>query len=258
MVSPFSFRSASDTFVASYGRSAVTVVTRLRQRQIQAAVIPEPSLLPDPFFYYSFTEPMSLWFKQRGLFFLHAGCVTEAGAGILIVGNPRAGKSALTTSAVRGGFRFLADEQPLLSLHRGTLRAFAFPRRIRLDRSVARLFPELKELMKSNPSERLAFPIEKIWPGCLTLSCRPRLLLFPCYRPRKKLRTAPLSSSAVLKKLFRDPFFLWHRQRSLERISHLHLALLEYCARHLRGFTLEYGEEELHKIPALFRKLLSG
>jgi hypothetical protein len=121
-----------------------------------------------------------LWFKEKGLFFLHASCVSINNKGVLIIGPSRSGKSTLALSAVKNNFRFLSDEQPLLSLKDSSVLAHAFPRRVRLDRSVATFFPELSHLVKSFLSDRLVFPIEKIWPGSIDLSpCVQRLLIFP-------------------------------------------------------------------------------
>ena len=246
-----------DSHISLYGRrSDITVITHFRKRTIQAAVVMDPTLLPDPVYYYCFTQPISFWLKKRGHFFLHAGCVADGPEGILILGSSRAGKSVLTTSAVRSGFQFLSDEQPLLMHRNGRLEVRAFPRRIRLDRSVATIFPELKSIIKSTPSERIVFSAEQLWPGHLAPSCTPRVLVFPRFHPRASLKLSPLDGAAALGRLLQDDYFVWYRDPPLNAVSNRHLSLLKELAKHTRAFSLGYGIKDILRIPSLLRKLL--
>lgn len=244
--------------VTRYGTPLVTVLGSIRQPRILAGVVPDPDFLLDSGYHYCFTQPVSYWLKRRGLFFLHAGCVAEGTDGILIAGASRAGKSALSVSAVRSGFRFLGDEQPLLSLNRGTVTALAFPRRVRLDRSVARIFPELRRLSASHSSDRLIFSIEKVRPGSIGSSCMPRLLLFPAFRNRGGLRLRRLPGAAALARLLQDDHFVWYRNRGPDRLSRLHLSLFQRLVKQAPGFELEYGRQNILRIPDLFRELLAN
>ena len=249
--------TASGRSVTCYGRSAVTVISSFREPSIRAAVLPETALLVDPAYHYCFTQPASLWFKRRGLFFLHAGCVSKDSRGILIVGHSRAGKSILSLSAVRGGYKFLSDEQPLLSLRNGQVRAHSFPRRIRLHRTDAGFFQELEPLLKSSPLDRLIFPIQKFWAGCVAPSCKPRLLIFPNFHRQGPFRVSSLHPSEALARLLQDDHFVWYRDSPWARLSHQHLALFEKLVRQAPAFSLRYRNEDLPQIPPLFHRLLS-
>lgn len=244
--------------VACYARSAVAVISHSRKPLIQAAVLPELALLIDPAYHYCFTQPASFWFKRRGLFFLHASCVSRNSQGILIVGHSRAGKSTLSLSAVRAGFKFLSDEQPLLSLRDGQIRVHSFPRRIRLHRTDARFFPELEPLLKSSPLERLIFPIQKFRAGCVTPSCKPRVLVFPKFHKQGPLKVSPLHPSEALARLLQDDHFVWYKKSPSDRLSHQHLALFEQLTRQAAAFRLEYGSKDLCRIPSLFHRLLNN
>lgn len=59
--------------------------------------------------------------------YLHATCVDLTGLGVLIVGNPGIGKSTLALALLERGARLVADDQVLLSVEAGTLRATAPP-----------------------------------------------------------------------------------------------------------------------------------
>jgi len=248
--------AASGNTVTCYGRNTVVVLSSFREPAIRAAVLPEAELLIDPAYHYCFTQPANFWFKRRGLFFVHAGCVSSGSEGILIIGHSRAGKSTLSLCAVQAGFKFLSDEQPLLALRRGRVVAHPFPRRIRIDRAAAGLFPNLRPILKSCPSRRLVFHIEKVWPGCIASSCRPRILLFPRFQARGRLRLSRLQPSEALARLLQDDHFIWYKNSPQPNLSHQHLALFEKLARQASAHTLEYGNRDLPRIPSLFHRLL--
>ena len=243
-----------ETFL--YSKDYLLVRNRYAQRHIQVVARPDFFLQSDPAYHYCFTQPASLWLKQRGLFFLHAGCVAEGAAGILLIGRSRAGKSTLTLSAVRAGFHYLSDEQPLLSAQNGSVEALAFPRRIRLDPTTARLFPELRRISRSLKADRLIFPMEKIWPNSLALSCRPKVLIFPTFQSRGPRRLSPIPSSAALEQLLEDDHLLCYRDAPRRRFSHRHLELLKRLARQAPAYRLEYSTRDILPLPDLFRKLL--
>ncbi len=250
--------TSPDALVNHYVRSLVTVTTLLKNRRIQIAANPEPSLFPDPAYHLCLTQPLNPWLKERGLFFLHAGCVAEKGQGILIIGHSQAGKSTLSLSSVRSGFKFLSDEQPLLSFKNGRLRVHAFPRRVRLDRSVAKIFPELRPVLDSSASERLVFRAQDIWKDCLVSSCTPKLLIFPRFKTRGRLRLRPIHPSLAFAKLFDDDHFVWYKNGRWNHLSHRHLALFELLTKKTTAFRLEYGTNDILQIPSVFRQLLHG
>lgn len=236
--------------------SNITVICHPKRRWIQAGIFPSPSTLPDPAYHYCFTKPVDPWLKERGLFPIHAACVSEKGHGILIVGKPGAGKSTLSVSAVRAGFQFLGDEQPLISRRSSKLRIYAFPRRIRLDQSVAEIFPELRSLLISLTSKRIVFSVEKIWPGCLASDCEPRFLIFPNFRTRGQLQLDRLPSSKALVRLLQDDYFIWYKKRSWNKIFHEHLTLFQKLVEKVPAFSLDYGPNDILGIPSLFKQLL--
>lgn len=245
-----------DVTVTQYGLTGITVIHNIKKRHIQAALAIDPSVLPDPAYHLCFSRPVSIWLKQKNLFPFHAGCIAEKGRGILLSGVKQAGKSTLSLSAVCSGFGFLSDETPILTIKNGQLEALAFPRRIRLNRSVAVIFPELQELLRTSYERRLAFPITRFWPKCLVASCVPRVLLFPQFRTSGRLKLTPLHSTATLKRLLQDDHFVWYRNKPWDRLSRRHLDLFEQLLGQTKAYTLEYGYSDILRIPAIFRKLL--
>lgn len=244
----------SDTFVTRYMTTGIAVMTNPRKREIEAAVIPDPALLPDPAYHYLFTQPLNLWFKKEGLFFLHAGCVAQGSRGVLFIGHSRAGKSALSVSSVRAGFQFLSDEQPLLELRGGRVYARCFPRRIRLDRQVAARFPGLKPAEVSG--DRVLFTAESLRPGCRRSACRPSLLIFPRFRKSGGMRLRAMEPAAALSRLMEDDHFVWYRGGLLDWISQRHLTLFEKLVKQAPAYALDYTNRDIPRVPSLLRKLL--
>lgn len=254
-----SFQSSVDhTVVTCRGKSTLTVVHRLRSRQIHAAMVADSALMPDPAYHQLFTQPVSPWLKERGLFFLHAACVAHRGRGVLLVGHPGSGKTTLSLMAVRSGFQFLSDEQPLLCERNGSLRVLAFPRRIRLSRAMARRLPELRPLLKRQRGDRLILPIERIRSGCRMETCLPNLLLFPHFDPEAKPRLRPLSPTAALSKLLEDDHFIWYRKGPWALLSQRHLSLFQRLVTTVPAFTLRYSDRALGEIPPLIQRRLEN
>jgi len=252
------FLTTPKGIVSRYGKSLITVINDPFKRQIRTAVAPDPSLFPDPAYHYCFTQPISPWLKQHGLFFLHAACVADENKnGILMIGHSRAGKSSLSLACVRNGFQFLSDEQPFVSIKSGQLRVYSFPRRIRLDRSVAALFGELKPILKSSAEKRIVFPIEQIWPGCITASCKPKFLIFPKFHLKGLLKISELGPSDAIARILQDDHFIWYLNGPWKKVSEEHLVLISRLVQETKAFQLDYGTKDIFNIPRVFRRLLN-
>jgi len=236
--------------------SNFTVIHDLKKRRIQAAVVPDEAWLPDPGYHYLITQPLSLWLKQRSMYFLHAACVAKGTHGILIVGDSGSGKTALSLCGLRAGFSFLTDEMPILSETSSGIAAHAFPRRIRLDRSVANRFEELQPLLKASSAKRLIFPAQSIWAKRIAQSCRPRVLLFPKYRPRGPLWLSLVHPTTAMRWLLEDNHFAWFQNDPWTQIARQRLGIFDRLAQQVRAYHLHYSNRHLAQIPALLKRLV--
>ncbi len=245
-----------EQLITQYGKSLITTICHTRRKYIESLVILDKTCYPDPAYHYLFTQPVNLWLKKSGLFFLHAGCIAENNQGILITGHPGSGKSTLSLAAVRAGFQFLGDEQPILRLRQKQVEALAFPRRIRLERKTAGLFSELRPYVRKSQSRRILFSIENIWPHCITTSCKPRLLFFPSYEIASRPKVQKISTTQAIGKLLQDDYFVWYQNNPLKKLSHNHLELFEQLVKQVRIFKLQYNDRNLFQVPSLFRNLL--
>ena len=146
--------------------------------------------------------------RPRGLYGLHAnGLVDERGgveggaekSGVLIIGQSGSGKTALTLSLVRAGWRYGSDDATLLRDGEGGVEARAFRHGFSCtDETVAR-FPELKAApLLYHAQGKRVLDISAAFPDRFAPSCRPRLLLFPKVTPREDSQLLPMSQTDAL------------------------------------------------------------
>lgn len=139
---------------------------------------------------------------EKGYFLAHCGAVERHGKGILIPGFSGAGKTTACIAMVRKGFGFLGDDRPLIqSTPDGTLRLLAFPEDVDVTEKTITLFPELgrEGLFEGQVSGRKkSFDAEEVYPGSLTDSCTPAVILYPERYPHKKSRIEEMPRSEAL------------------------------------------------------------
>lgn len=75
---------------------------------------------------------------------LHAACVSPFGRGMLLCGDPGAGKSTLAYAGARTGWTLVCDDAGFLPLHREDRLVVGNYHRIRFRSSAVELFPELE------------------------------------------------------------------------------------------------------------------
>jgi energy-coupling factor transporter ATP-binding protein EcfA2 len=91
-----------------------------------------------------FLEAMAyMLLTQRYVLSLHAACIAQDGAGILLCGGSGAGKSTLSVACARAGFTFLSDDCTWILTGTETPVALGKPHQARLRSDAARHFPEV-------------------------------------------------------------------------------------------------------------------
>jgi hypothetical protein len=93
---------------------------------------------------------------------LHAACVERDGLAVLLVGPAGVGKSTLTYTAAREGYRILAEDIVWLQL-RDTFAIWGLVTRLFLPPDSAQFFPELgalRPMVRSNGEEKLVLPLD--------------------------------------------------------------------------------------------------
>lgn len=119
--------------------------------------------------------------RARDFLFLHAGSIVLGSGAMLLPAEMDAGKSSLAVALLERGADYLSDE--LASLDPVTARAHPFPKRIWLDESGLRLFPDLARRLDDRAGLSAGLPQRYLRPedlGARTGDPAPvRWLVFP-------------------------------------------------------------------------------
>jgi hypothetical protein len=109
-----------------------------------------PAVASAPYFRNHILETMAyLMLDYRYITILHAGCVARGDRGVLLCGEPGAGKSCLAYACVKSGWTLLSDDfSALVRDPRGNT-VIGRPHRLRFRPSALHLFPELKNFESS-------------------------------------------------------------------------------------------------------------
>ena len=108
---------------------------------------------------------------------LHASCVANDDAGLVLLGPSRCGKSTLAMALIKMGFRFLSDDRTFCSMKHGKLLAWGLPRPLKLRRDGGSWFDDFRDREPTGfQNGESVFHLD---PGPQRIErCEPRLLVF--------------------------------------------------------------------------------
>ncbi|MGH7802422.1 MAG: hypothetical protein ACREOW_17645 [Thermodesulfobacteriota bacterium] len=135
-------------------------------------------------------------------FILHAGVVSWKDRGIILCGDMNSGKSTLTLSLARNGFKFLSDEIAFIDLE--SFEVAPFPRAMGFREDTISKIPELKFLkgqknaMSLSGDMKWTFDIEEVCPNSLGNKFKIGYLIFlDGFEEHPKLRHIPKSEALI-------------------------------------------------------------
>jgi hypothetical protein len=138
---------------------------------------------------------------RHGLFALHANGVVKEDTGVLIIGDSGCGKTTLTLSLIREGWRYLADDALMLRRASRGIEALALRQGFSCAPLTVARFPELSAALVDLPcaadGERLA-DLEALYPGSFVPRCIPRVLVCPQITRELHSRLHPLDQVGAL------------------------------------------------------------
>jgi hypothetical protein len=138
---------------------------------------------------------------RHGLFTLHANGGVKEGTGFLLVGDSGCGKTTLTISLIREGWRYLADDALVLQRSSRGIEALALRQSFSCAPQTVNRFPELGAAIVDVPSaadgERVA-DLEALYPGSFVPCCVPSMLLYPQITRERQSRLVPLDPVGAL------------------------------------------------------------
>lgn len=160
---------------------------------------------------------------MRDRMLVHAAAAVVSGRGLLLPGQPDAGKSTLVAGLVRAGASYLSDEAAILaSTGRGI---DALPKALWLDlRSVEAvgLLGELPADARGLDDDRWHVHPDDLRPGSIEWTARVDVIVLPRYEPGAGVRMAEISPARALATLAECTFdFPRHGATALHRLVEL-------------------------------------
>ena len=189
---------------------------------------------------------LALTESWRGLSWvpLHAASIMSDKGCALLCATAGGGKSTLTASMIRRGWKTLGDDKLLLRRNKdGTVDVAALLHNFNLHPRTRDWFPEvgdLTELPTYSPwTEKRKVRIESIWPGTTATSSRPTHLIEVARQSDTHgLKLAPLPHAKVLPLLMRQTVIPTHPVWAGQI-----LATLAAAAAQLQGWRIEIGDD---------------
>ncbi len=120
--------------------------------------------------------------KECGVYPFHAAGLARNGGALLLPGRSGSGKSTLTLRLLKEGYRMLGDDMVFLRQTEGGVEALSFPEEINVTDETLNMFPDLakvKNFTENKLRQKSSFAIEELFPGCVTGSALPTLMIFP-------------------------------------------------------------------------------
>lgn len=171
--------------------------------------------------------------RRFGLFDLHGAGVVEpeSGAGVLIVGPSGSGKSTLTVQLATAGWRYLSDDEVLLSVNGGAVEARGF-----------RSFFAMRDI-----AAPVRFGFKNVFEPAGVFSSEraseavPRWILFTSISGTEQTRLVELTQAETMMRLIRAcPWATYDTT-----VAGAHLELLSRLARQVKAFDLAAGTDLL-------------
>ena len=189
--------------------------------------------------------------RRCGLFELHSAGVAspDEKIGALIIGPSGSGKSTLTLQLAAAGWRYLSDDELLLSLAADHVEARGFRRFFAITGNTAAAAGGLRQFDKvvsrggNIPDSKTCFEPQTVFPSAQIESVVPRLLLFSSLSRTPDTRLLELSQAETMKRLIRScPWATYDMFVAAENLD-----VLSRLARQSRSFDLLAGADLLRR-----------
>ena len=193
--------------------------------------------------------------RLRRVYAVHAAGLVKNGIGVIIAAPGGSGKTTSCLSLIRGGYRCLSDDHPLLRETKdGGVEMLAFRGRVAVTRKTVEWFPELQAAQAGFRQETVkrSFFLEQVWPDAAGAACQPRILIFPRVVDWPESSLEPMPRSRALEELLPQTLLVLDRELAARQFrTFAKLIQTVDCYR------LHFGEDILG-LPALFDQLIAA
>ena len=165
--------------------------------------------------------PLMEMLKYRGLYGLHAACLTKNGGGYLFPGAAGSGKTTIGLSLVKQGFQYLADDKVLLRDEGNGIAALAFTRRFNINPDIGRHYTELGFLEDLPPlpkSVKRPLDISRVYPNTFVPCCSPKVVVHLERTSDFKSRVLRLSSTESFTRLVHQTVLSLQKETAMRQL----------------------------------------
>jgi hypothetical protein len=217
--------------VADYGPLGGFIVDV--PKACMVGLFPDPSLIhpqiiSSNIFITAFTEIL----RARDFFLVHSGAVATEGRGFLLPGYSGSGKTTLSLALVRSGFKFLADDRPVLRKDDAGFSLLAFPEAVNVTDKTIAFIPELKVLSESffcQGRRKKSVLIEDVYPRAIIERCHVEAILFPKITVAEESRLLPLTKIEAISRILPHSLLILNREFASRQFEHL-CDLVDNCS----------------------------
>jgi len=209
-------------------------------------------------FHVAFLGPLAFLLRFQNASLVHGALLQKNGRGVLILGEKGVGKSTLSTACLDQGFHYFSDEHPILEIGADRVQGRSFVSPIALPAvSVKKNFAGLVGKMEWSAGRRkyLLDPA-KVWPGCVGKVSEISKVVFPKFKFGGNFSVKRMERDVFFQSLLEDEYLriiLQNEQKTPERSVPWRIA--DLLSRTARGYTIEYGARDIHRMPAILEKL---
>lgn len=190
----------------------------------------------------------------QNLYHLHAAGLVRGETGYLFIGESGSGKSSLSLSLVRQGWRYLSDDVLLFRPSMNGVEALSFRKRFFLDPALSRHYHEisahLEETSYGGDTKQL-FDVESVYPDQFSPNCFPRVLIFTRIVPHAESALVPIDRASVLVRLMQQSATLFFNRQVVKAHAEA-LKRLLYQTTHYQLF----AGVDLREDPAKISEIL--
>jgi hypothetical protein len=187
--------------------------------------------------------------RRYGLFELHSAAVVspDAKTGVMIIGPSGSGKSTLTVQLAAAGWRYLSDDELLLSLWENEVEARSFRRPFAITENTAlnsglSIFEKVSRQEGDGQIVKRCFEPQTVFPGAQIETVKPSFLLFTRVNGEAETRLCELSQAETMKRLIRAcPWATYDKTIAVENLD-----MLSRLVRQSRSFDFSAGADLLH------------
>lgn len=243
-------------FFLNAGLRTIRISIEPKKNLVDVYVASGQDIDKDLLFDLIFFQPLKFLLGFHKLFLLHSSCVAKDSEAVLFPGQSESGKSTLSLSLVRSGFKYLSDDDIILKQRGKYIECLSFLTPVKIKDGLIKYFPEIKnkDLKGVAKGQKNKVDIHRIFPGSFQDKAIPRLIIFPKFNKKSMTRIMPLSKQEAMQRLMTEEFRIFRGQ--YEHISRRYFRILSKLINQVKTYQLFYKDEDIEKIPGVVEKLL--